>query len=304
MPRTALWCLALAACIEPRDQPGTWQDWYDPGTEFDLEEPVRFTDVNYDFVGTDPIETIPTPGDFETWFAPSDPPPSQCSGWRTDSALPLEITGIVTVYPRMYMKVPGCLPADDFSVDSDQKFYGSFYLQDRTGGFFVLGNTRVAHFDMGDRITLRVRALKEYFDSVMVPTWDLVDVQRDDEAIYYREVSDRVLGPEDQAEVVRVTGVVAGEMSNFGEIYLCAGDDPDTTLVRDPTRSNDMVPACALSSVTSPPWFKVGLDVELQRRGHRYAPGEHIQVTGPAHLSFGDYQVTVMRLGQIERLDR
>ena len=39
--------------------------------------------------------------------------------------------------------------------------------------------------------------------------------------------------------VVRVQGVVAAPMSNFGEIYLCTGDDPDTSLVVDQGRGGD-----------------------------------------------------------------
>lgn len=295
--------LSLLGCSPGSDAPADWGSWYDPGKTLDVEERVEFTDVPYDFVGTDPIDTLPAPGAFETWFTPQDAPPENCEGWRSDPSLPREITGIATVHPRMYIKVSGCLPPDDFSVDSDEKYYGSYYIQDRSGGFFVLGDSRVAHFEMGDRVTLRVRAIKEYFGSLMISAHDVVEVQRGPEPIFFREVEGRVLSSSDQAEVVRIEGTVAAEMGDFGEIYLCTGDSPDTSLVSDQARNGDLVPACARSNVTDPPWFKVGLDVELQRRGHSVAPGERIQVTGPVHLSFGDYQVTVMKLGQMTRLD-
>ncbi|MBX2797215.1 MAG: hypothetical protein KTR31_06105 [Myxococcales bacterium] len=299
MKNTPLLMVVLAACGTSTGAE-SWQDWYDPGSDYDVEEPVAFTTDNYDFTGGTAIADLPTPGDFETWFAPDDAPPSEdCSGWMTSKELPREITGIVTVHPRFYIKVSGCLPPDDFSVDSDEKYYGSYFLQDSTGGFFVLGDSRVAHFDMGDRVTLRVRAIKEYFDNVMISAHDVVEVQRGPEPIFYRSVTDRLLDASDVAEVVRVEGTVAGPMGGFGEVYLCTGDDPDTRLRQDQARNGELVPACAHLSVTDPVWFKVGIDVELQRRGVSVTPGDTLQVTGPVALSFGDYQVSVLRTGQL-----
>ena len=212
----------------------------------------------------------------------------------------------MTIHPRYYIKVSGCLP--DFSVDSDEKYYGSYFIQDRTGGYFVLGDSKVAHFDMGDRVTLRVRAVKDFFGSSMISAHDVIEVDRGPEPIYYRTVAGRLLGRDldagydDVAEVVRVEGTLAAEMGGFGELYLCTGDDPDTTLRPDPDRRNDLVPACAHQSVQAPPWYKVGLDVELQRRGVSYPKGARLQVTAPVILSFGDYQLVVMRVGQITEL--
>ena len=291
----------LAACTEPADPEPL--DWFDEGVDIQVRETVLFTDQNYDFTGATAIADLPVPGDFETWFAPdADATLDECAGWLTSEELPVEITGIVTIHPRFYIKVSGCLPPDDFTVDSDEKYYGSFYIQDESGGFFVLGNTRVSRFDMGDRVTLRVNAVKEYFDSVMVSAHDVVAIERGPEPIYYREVSGRLLGTEDQAQVVRVEGTVAAEASNFGEIYLCTGDNPDTTLLADQGRNGDLVPACARSNVTDPPWYKIGLDVELQRRGVTFEPGTRVQATGPVHLSFGDHQVAILRIGQLQEL--
>ncbi|HHO51656.1 MAG TPA: hypothetical protein ENK18_12480 [Deltaproteobacteria bacterium] len=283
--------------------PESWRDWYDQGSPYDVEEPIAFTDQNYDFTGPDEIQDLPIPGDFETWFAEGDaPPPDACDAWSVHPGLPAEISGIVTIHPRYYIKVSGCLPADDRTIDSDEKYYGSYFIQDATGGFFVLGDSKVAHFDMGDRVTIKVRGIKESFDSVMISAHDVLEIDRGPEPIYYRPVSGRLLGPEDIAEVVRVEGVVAAEASGFGEVYLCTGADPDTTLEPDPARGGDPVPACAHLGVTDPPWFKLGIDVELQRRGVTFDPGSHLSVTGPVILSFGDHQIVVMRIGQIEVL--
>ena len=260
---------------------------------------MDFTDVNYAFSGETRIVDLPAPTDFETWFATTDGlPDADCDRWRTDPSLPATIEGVVTIYPRLYMKVPGCRPSDDFDVDSDEKYFGSFYIQDESGGHLVLGDTRVTHFDRGDRVRLQVRSIKEYFGSTMVVAHDVRNIDRANAPIYYRTVEDRLLDDNDRATVVRVQGIVAGPMSNFGEIYLCTGDDPDTTMVVDQGRFNDLVPACARSDVQDPPWYKISLDVELQRRGYELEPGTLMEATGPAHLSFGDYQVVLMQVGQ------
>ncbi len=297
--------MLVAACGAPRE-PEDFGAWFDEGSAYDVQEPIAFTAENYDFIGATAIADLPSPPtrSFQTWFAEADAPPTEnCDEWSTVDTLPAEITGIVTIHPRFYIKVSGCIPPDDFDVDSDEKYFGSFFVQDRSGGHFVLGNSRVAHFSMGDRVTLRVRAIKEYFGSRMISAHDVVSVERTAEPIFYREVQGRLLDDGDLAEVVRVEGIVAGEMGQFGELYLCTGDDPDTTPVADQGRQGDIVPRCARSDVSDPPWYKVGIDVELQRRGVSYETGTRLQVTGPVHLSFGDRQVSVLRVGQLQPLD-
>ena len=44
-----------------------------------------------------------------------------------DEILPFEIEGVVTAHPRYYFKTSGC------DWDSDEKYYGSFFIQDATG---------------------------------------------------------------------------------------------------------------------------------------------------------------------------
>ncbi len=258
------------AAQQPRD---AWEDWYEPAGTYDVAEPVAFTDVNYDFTGPTPIAELPAPEDFQTWFAREDAPADgDCQDWDTTDELPAEITGIVTLHPRFYYKTSGCQPNQD--VDSDQKYYGSYFVQDASGGFFVLGDSKVAHFDMGDRVTLRVRAIKESFDQLMIAVHDVVAVERGPEPIYFEAV-DGELGPEHVARVVRIEGTVSSEMSTFGEVYL-EGDDGSQ--------------------------FKMGLDAELNRRGVYWPPGTRLQVTGPVLYSFSEYTITVMRVGQVTEL--
>ena len=246
--------------------------WYDPGSPYDVQEAMAFTDVNYDFTGDTPLAALPVPDTFQTWFAPADPPPTtDCADWETNPGLPATITGIATILPRYYYKSNGCTSTPGAN---DEKFYGSFFVQDASGGYFVLGDTKVAHFDAGARITLQVRAVRESYAQLMIPVVDLVEVG-DPEPIYFRAVDAGPLGPEHISQVVRVEGTVATSPSTFGELYLDADDG---------TR------------------HKFSLDSELSRRGVSFPIGTRLQVTGPVLFSYDEYTVIVMRIGQITEL--
>ncbi len=297
-----LLCTSVACAPERLRE--DWEAWYDEGSDLDVQEPIAFTDVNYDFSDRRPelvpIADVPTPeiGSFETWFASDDPPAPGCDQWLTVEELPVEIEGIVTLHPRQYIKVSGCRP-DDNDIDSDEKYYGSYFVQDDTGGYFVLGDSKVARFEMGDRVHLRVRAVKENFGMTMISAHDVVEVTRGPEPIYFERVDDRLLANADIGNVVRVEGLVAAPMGGFGEVYLCPGDEPDRTL-RD--LDGDSVPACFVNRTDEAPAFKVAIDVELQRRGIDLPEGARFSVTGPVLYSFNQHQVNVMRVGQLERL--
>jgi hypothetical protein len=83
----------------------------------------------------------------------SGPGGENCRGGSPEIAaeLPLEIEAVVTVYPRQYMKVTVC--------GQDERHYGSFTIEDDTGGIVVLRDSRVTPWSYGDRIKLNVRAL-------------------------------------------------------------------------------------------------------------------------------------------------
>lgn len=261
----------LAGCPATADRQDP-SDWFDAGSAYDVSEVVAFTDQPYDFTGETPIADLPSPDPFQTWFAPSDAPQAPCEDWLPNDGLPAEITGIVTIHPRFYVKTSGCQPSQD--ADSDEKYYGSYFLQDSSGGYLLLGDSKVAHFDMGDRVTVEVRAIKESFGQKMIAVHDVVEVQRGPEPIYYEPVT-TALTADHVGRVVRIEATVATEQSTFGEVYLDADDG---------TR------------------FKMGIDVELSRRGVYYPPGTRLEVTGPVLYSFNEYTIVVMRIGQITQL--
>jgi hypothetical protein len=255
--------LALAACVTPRPAEDP-SDWYDPGSELDVVEPIAFTDQPYDFTGQTPIADLPLPDAFQTWFDADDAPSPECRDWGTTDELPAQIEGVATILPRFYTKSDGC-------GGSAEKYYGSFFVQDASGGMFVLGDTKVAHFDAGMKVKLKVRATRESFGQYMIASYDLVSVDYDPVPIYYQEVTTE-LGPAQVSLVVRAEGVVATEATTFGEIYFDSDDG-----VR----------------------YKFTLDQELSKRGVTFPVGTRVQVTGPVLYSFSEYQIVVMRAGQV-----
>lgn len=264
-----VWVLSLlSACVEVRDAPEDG-DWYQKAF-LDVEEPVEFTDLPYDFSGPTPIANLPIPalGSFATWLDTSlfnD----NCDGWQRSDELPRDIEGIVTLHPRFYFKTSGCRGSSE--ADSDEKYYGSYFIQDDSGGVFVLGDSKVAHFDMGQRVKLRVRGVKENFDLQMVSAHDVIEVSTAVEPIYY-QWADGPLGPDDVSEVRRVTGTVLGDTTNFGELTVEADDGS---------------------------LYTVKLDWEITRRKHRWDEGASVTVTGPVLLAYDVYAINVMRVGQI-----
>jgi hypothetical protein len=266
--------LLLAACAEPGEPEGAWS-WYEAPASYDVQESVAFTDVPYDFTGPTAIADLPVATELGTVFATDDGPPD-CAEWSTTDELPAEIEGIVTLHPRYYYKSQGCLPeTNDDGLDSDEKYYGSYFIEDASGGIFVLGDSKVAHFDMGDRVRMRVRAVRDAFGVNTVAAHDITEVLRGPEAISYVEKSER-FDAADVSEVRRVSGTVRDEIGNFGEFNIEADDGTN---------------------------YAIGVDAELARRGAYWAPGTRLQATGPVFLSYGSYTLIVMKLGQIQVLD-
>ncbi len=267
----------LCACSSGRKAEDA--DWYAPGQGLDVVEAVAFTEDPYGLpaagMGFGDLEMPP---EYTTWFAPDDPPPEDCSDWMEDDSgdLPTEITGVVTTHPRIYIKVNGCVPQSNTSIDSDEKYYGSFFIEDDSGGIFVLGDSKVAHFDMGDRVTLKVRALKNHFGQVMVAVHDVVEIDRGPYPIHY-ETWTEAFDETDIGWVHRVTGTVATETSTFGEVAI-EGDQGQI--------------------------WNLAIDQELSRRGVSYPVGTRIQVTAPVLRGFGDsFPLVVMKKGQVAVLD-
>ncbi len=302
----------LGACAD-RAPAETWEDWYTPGEGTDVTEPVAFTEDPYDLPesGSGGIRGLRTALLTQVFdndgpiFAAQDFPAdaTACGFWEPEldpadtdvvGTLPAEITGYVTSHPRVYRKIEGCAPD---GAQSDEKYYGSYFLEDRTGGIFVLRDSKVAPFDIGARVTLRVRAVRRRFGVDMVYVHDLVEAEPGPFPLSYAPVT-RPLTADDQSTVVRFTGTVVTEPTTFGETLLTIDGYTGGTCAPD---TRDTRAHCAV----------IQLDQEITRRGVTLAPGERVTVTGPVASSpFFDaigvinfYGPYITRVGQITRLD-
>ncbi len=262
---------ALSSCVETRSPAS--DTWFDLGDTLGVVEPIAFTDVPYDFTGATSLSDTPRAPEFSTLFAEGESVPA-CDAWSETPDLPVEVEGIVTVLPRVYLKTDGCIPVGDPDAQSDEKNYGSFFIEDASGGFFVLGDDKLADFGAGDRLVLRVGAVKERFDLDAVASYEVISVVREAAPIFYR-VRTTALDAASIALVQRMTGTVTIPPDTFGE----------TTLVTDEGVE-----------------FVVQLDAELTRRGLTFDVGDVVMATGPVLYSYSTYALVVMQLGQIELL--
>jgi hypothetical protein len=256
--------LLLAACADVREEPlpAAWSSVGDT----QVTEPVRFTDQPYTdlpgTVGALAEDFFPTT---DVEYAPGDgyPDGSSCGG-RENRDLPLEIEGIVTLHPRWYMKIDGC-------NRGEEKYYGNWFIEDSAGGIFVIGDSKVAHFDMGDRVKLRVRAIRTNFGMDMIYAHDVTEVYREARPIYYQWAQDGI-GADDIGETRRVRGVVETDPDDFGQ-FTVRTDEGAAVFVN--------------------------LDAELNRRRTQPPLGATVCATGPVNYSFSEYSIVIMRVGQI-----
>jgi hypothetical protein len=258
----------ILACIAPRP-PEDPSEWYAPGDPLEVTEPMVFTDEPYDFGESGGIgefnDSVFPVDDFVTLFGAGDgyPPDADCDSEESD-ALPREIEGVATIFPRFYTKVNGC-------GRDDEKYYGSFFIEDASGGLFVLGDTKLAEFKAGNKVRIRVRAVRTTFDFDLAYSYDLLEVDRDVTPIHYA-VPAGPLAAADHSRVVRVSGVVDGDPDTFGAFQIRADDGTK---------------------------YDIQIDQELGRRGVAYAPGMRIQVTGPVLFSYSIRSVLIMNIGQV-----
>lgn len=268
--------LGLAACTVD-DSPQDYTSWFDAGTGADVSEPVSFTDEPYAFPAKgepglgDLIDAVFPVSDSSILYADGDQfgDGTDCES-KVEDTLPYTIEGVVTIHPRYYFKTSGC------GFDSDEKYYGSFFIQDSTGGVFVLGDSKVAHFDAGAKVRMTIRGVRTSFDLDMVYAHDIEEIFYDEAQSVYYEVAEGALRASDVGEVRRIEGTVVSDKDTFGEFQIEAEDGRI---------------------------HSVSLDVELNRRGISYPIGSRIQVTGPVLLSYDVYSIIVMEVGQVTDLD-
>lgn len=257
-----------AACRgEPDPLPDVSDAWSD-ADPYDVQESVRFTPEPYaDLAGIDDFlgDFFPTT-DIE--FAPGDGYDANACGGRENGDLPAEIEGIVTLHPRYYLKISGC-------NRDEEKYYGNYFIEDSTGGIFIIGDSKVAHFDMGDRVKLRVRAVQTSFGLDMVYAHDVLEVHREARPVYYQMV-DGGLKSADIGETRRVRGGVVTEPDTFG-------------LFQVETEGGRR--------------YGVQLDSELNRRRVHPPVGSTICATGPVMYSYSEYSIAILKIGQISTVD-
>ena len=264
----------------------------------DEDELVEYTTSPYDFTGPTPIADIVALTDVDdfVWqgFEAGQPFPvtGDCEADRRGdqvmaqlSELPATIEGVVTLHPRYFQKHAIC--------GQDERFYGSFFIQDSSGGILVLKDSRVSDFTYGNRVRLRVRALMSNrfgagFRAVLA--YDAQEiVTRDDDAddplylqdkfpIYYAPVDGPFEGT-DIGLVKQVTGYVTREANNNNFSELRLNSEPD-------------------GSGTE--WL-VSLDRELALRNPPLGIGTQVRLTGPVLESFG-LRMIIAAYSQIEVL--
>jgi hypothetical protein len=265
--RSLVTCLLMVGCADVRPLPNT-ADWWDEGVDYDVQEPIAFTPTPYaDLPSGGPgisafIQAVfPTTG---LVMAPGDQYPSgSACVVGVDNQLPIDIEGIVTLHPRWYMKLRGCNGAEE-------KYYGNWFIEDATGGIFVVGDAKISHFDVGDRVKIRVRGVRTNFGMNMVYVHDVLEVHREARPVYYQAV-DRALGVSDIGETRRVRGVVTSPPDTFGDFTVQTASGAVIT---------------------------VSLDAELNRRRAHPPLGSTLCVTGPVQFSFSTYSIPIMRIGQ------
>ncbi|MFU8806702.1 MAG: hypothetical protein ACNA8W_23035 [Bradymonadaceae bacterium] len=272
-----------SACAE-RDPTGRMEDVYDPGGYVGVNDPIEFTDTPYDFTGDSSISDLigVAPPFHNIWYGiaqgESYPIAGDCDPGRTNDVtevqnvaeLPMTIEGVVTLHPRFFQKITVC--------GTDERYYGSYVMQDSTGGIMVLKDSRLAEFDVGDRVRLRVRGMVKFFSTIAVLAYDEEEVINEPDArypIYYEQLQRRFL-EQDIGLVKRVRGRVVLEATNqnFNEMRLESLDD---------------------SSVH---WL-VTIDRELGTRGVAPALGDVVELTAPVLDSFG-LRMIIGSLGMIE----
>ena len=212
-----------------------------------------------------PGKAFPITGDCE-------PERSGTQRVATVDELPLTIEGVVTLHPRYFVKSGIC--------GSDQRFYGSFTLEDASGGIMVLRDSRISEFTFGDRVRITVGAVARQFDYNAVLAIDKLEVLTPlpkDRAPIYFQPRETAFSASDIGRVVRIRGVVSQQPTNnnFNEMRLAS---PDGRIE----------------------WI-VALDREFGQRNPVFPEGQLIELTGPVTSAFG-VKMLISSYGQINVL--
>ena len=248
---------ALIACSgDLREEPVVDSIFDEPVEQRPVSEPVmlveRADDVRYglprdgqpgigDLVALLPQESVGA-GESDLWAAEGDAP--RCPDPNRVTVLPelpMTIEGVVTLHPRQYLKVPVC--------DQDERKYGSYVVEDDTGGIVVLRNSRVAEFSAGDRVKLTVRSMMFTFRDPSTRVVLSADVERLDppdgsRGMVIYETINRLIGLEDITrtaidnehiamtlvpDLVPAIGAATHDLSVAATLALAPDDETDPT---------------------------------------------------------------------------
>lgn len=346
------WQYALAllfvfpACADPREEPLPNESIWEDGSEEVLTEPISFqergggasyglprgdADSFADLIDIFPEDGVgfgqPTIFGSDAYEGADD----LCPTWARESTrrLPMTIDGVVTLHPRQYLKVEVCA--------QDERHYGTYVVEDDTGGMIVLRDSRVAPFTFGDRIRMTIDAVTLTFggdgDTRAILLADVEKLPSEDKTILFEKTREP-FGTELVGRVHQVEGWVHVRPTNdnFNEMVLTSkayesGIGAQTDLegdllqcVRGCEQTLSTSSICPVSDVWSdvcvseclegtaptasdlPACWRIAIDAELGRRGFSPEAGTKIRATGPIVNSF-DYVMWVLSLGQIEYLD-
>lgn len=252
----------------------------------------------------------------------------QCRGGQpsVDARLPITIEAVVTLHPRQYMKVEIC--------GQDERHYGSFTIEDDTGGIVVLRDGRVAEYSFGDRVRVTIDAVTLTFgrdaDTRAILVADIERIPSVGHEILYSTETES-FGTEAVGYVKQVDGFVhvpptslnfnsmlltsepfsrrSGGETYTGELLQCIRTCEVRCLEGCPSSEtcDDVCPdLCQSEGGTNidsdllPACWIVGIDAELGRRGFAPEYGERVRATGPVVNNF-DLQMWVISTGQVER---
>ncbi len=337
----ALGGLLVACADDIRDEAAIGENQGGVPEQREVDEPVEYrqrTLLGYDLpragepgiadlIALMPAEAVGA-GETDIWAAAGDAPPCpdpERVGILDD--LPMTIEAVVTLHPRQYLKVPTC--------DQDERNYGSFVVEDDTGGIVVLRNSRVAEYTVGDRVRLTVRSMMFTFRSPSTRVVLAADVERVErpgaarEPVLFEDL-DAPFSLDDITETRRISGLVVQRPNNtnFGEMLVADRlVEPPSDPVEPTAFCTETCPrrcignqcgglcedVCASICATGlssgaeldgvvPVCWAVNVDQELQRRGFGPAAGSRVEVIGPVFDSF-NLNLWVQRLGQVRVLD-
>lgn len=261
-------------------------------------EPYVTTDTNYDFTGETSIADVSALIKYneQVWYgvSPMDerPNPDQACGTFDNpvdelTELPTTIEGIVTLHPRYFEKIGFC--------GSDERYYGAYFLQDSSGGIQILKDTRIADFDVGDRVSVRVRGVMQEFGAGFVMIWDDETVISRDNEVYAQEAGP-LLVADDLGKVVKIRGKVADPptSSNFNAVCLIPPDSDDVT---------PCDPRC-VGTEGCDGYILAAFDREIgQRNPDPIETGDIIELRGPVISGFDDLTVLIAEEGQYDIIE-